>query len=42
LQTQQILNYKLQSTRRKVSWIYLFLQTLYMFQVVTSPIIRST
>ena len=35
-------NYKLQPTRCNFSWIYLFLQTLYMFQAVPPPIIRST
>jgi len=35
-------NYKLQPTRCNVSWIYLFLQKLYMFQAVPPPIIRRT
>jgi len=35
-------NYKLQPTRCKFSLTYLFLQTLYMFQVVPPPIIKST
>jgi len=35
-------NYKLQPIRCNVSWIHLFLQTLYMFQVIPPPIIRST
>ena len=35
-------NYKLHPTRCNFSWIYLFLQTLYMFQAVSPPIIRST
>jgi len=37
-----IYNYKLLPARSNVSWIYLFLQTLYKFQAVPPPIIRST
>ena len=40
--TNENYSYKLQPTRCNVSWIYLFLQTLYMFQAVPPPIIRST
>jgi len=36
------LSSKLQPTRCNVPWIYLFLQTLYVFQAVPPPIIRST
>ena len=35
-------SYKLQPTRCNVSWIYLLLQTLYVFQAVPPPIVRST
>jgi len=35
-------NSKLQPTRCNVLFIYLFLQTPYMFQAVSPPVIRST
>jgi hypothetical protein len=41
-QRPYVTNTKLQPTRCNVSSIYLFLQTLYMFQAVPPPIIRST
>jgi len=38
----KLLDYKLQPTRCNFSWIYLCLQTLYMFQGVPPPVIRGT